>query len=230
MRDDNVSTEKLVGERIGLLRSARNETQEQLGEAVGVTREVVQHWERASRNVKAAHIAKLARHFDTSADYILGLREYKTLDVSVGVACDVTGLSQKAVETLQEMDKERLDILSQIIESYGLDELLVTAIALKGFVEEAEEFMSKQSRDTVVAEIVHGTNGAQELSESDGYNVANVCYDAMEHLKDIKFGRYQLIEAGQDIADGFTGVQDTIKVLNTWIYALSDYLPENEEG
>lgn len=57
-----------------LRRSAENnETQQGLADAIGVSRELVKAWERGSRKIQIDDLVKLAKHFDVSTDYLLGL-------------------------------------------------------------------------------------------------------------------------------------------------------------
>lgn len=63
--------QKEIGQRIKQLRGD-SESQQQLGDAIGVSREIIQHWERGSRQIKAEHLCKIAKHFGVSTDYLLG--------------------------------------------------------------------------------------------------------------------------------------------------------------
>lgn len=73
-RDKITPLEKSIGEKIGKLRvNNGGETQETLATSIGVSREIIQHWERGTRRIKADHIKSLAEHFNVSSDYLLGL-------------------------------------------------------------------------------------------------------------------------------------------------------------
>lgn len=63
-------TNSEIGQRIALLRG--NETQESLAKAIGVSREIIQHWERGTRHIKADHLSALAYHFGCPIDTICG--------------------------------------------------------------------------------------------------------------------------------------------------------------
>ena len=72
----NASLERGIGQRImGLRGKNGNETQEALAASVGVSREIIQHWERGTRHIKAEHIVALADHFGVSTDFLLGKSE-----------------------------------------------------------------------------------------------------------------------------------------------------------
>lgn len=71
---------KVIAENISKLRTEHNETQQQLADAIGVSRVLIMHYENATRQIKAGTIVKIAKHFDVSADYLLGLSPIKTPD------------------------------------------------------------------------------------------------------------------------------------------------------
>ena len=64
-----------LGHRIKFLRHLRNMTQREVADRVGVSRVSISHWEIGQYPVSAEHIAQLAKIFDVSSDYILGLKE-----------------------------------------------------------------------------------------------------------------------------------------------------------
>ena len=56
-KDKNANLGKEVGIRIMQLRDKNGgETQEALAASIGVSREIIQHWERGTRHIKADHI------------------------------------------------------------------------------------------------------------------------------------------------------------------------------
>lgn len=62
-----------VGQRIRELRLGQDLSQEQIAEILGITRSAVSEIERETRRVSADEIVKLAKAFNVSSDYILGL-------------------------------------------------------------------------------------------------------------------------------------------------------------
>ena len=101
MQDKTTTLQKEIGQRIMLCRG-ENESQQQLGEAIGVSREIIQHWERGSRQIKAEHICKLAKHFGTSPDYLLGFTSALSSDAKERATEEHTGLSLDAIKRLRE--------------------------------------------------------------------------------------------------------------------------------
>lgn len=92
---------KVFGERLLKLREERNETQDQLAKAVGITRQSLSRYETNERTPNIELIYNIAKHYNVSADYLLGLSEVQSLDNRVQAACEVTGLSNAAIAKLQ---------------------------------------------------------------------------------------------------------------------------------
>ena len=78
----------MLSQRIHELRTARNVSQVKLAEILGVTKQSVSNWENDN-------LMKLAEYFGVSTDYLLGLEEKRTLDV--------TGLSSEEVAHIQQI-------------------------------------------------------------------------------------------------------------------------------
>lgn len=73
MSNDN----NIIGERIKELREQAGEKQEELGETTFYDRRCVSYYERGLRMPKADTIAVIAKHYNVSADYLLGLTDKK---------------------------------------------------------------------------------------------------------------------------------------------------------
>ena len=64
-----------LGQRIIELRKIKNISQAKLAKALGVSFGIVCYWETNRSEPTASNIVKLAKFFDVSADYLLGLEE-----------------------------------------------------------------------------------------------------------------------------------------------------------
>ena len=62
-----------IGEKIKELRKEKGLSQAELGKSIGVSQKAVDYWERGINEPKASYIIKLAKYFNVSADYILGI-------------------------------------------------------------------------------------------------------------------------------------------------------------
>lgn len=92
-----------IAERLGRLRVEHGETQQSLAAALNVSREAVKFWESGDRQIKASDLARIAQHYNVSADYLLGLSPAKAPDSTHQAACIYTGLSDEAICSLTEI-------------------------------------------------------------------------------------------------------------------------------
>lgn len=70
-----MDTLKVLGERLKALRKERRVYQREMGELLGVTLQHYQKIEHGDVNISALTLCTLARYFDVSTDYLLGLSE-----------------------------------------------------------------------------------------------------------------------------------------------------------
>lgn len=85
----------MIGERIKQLRISRNMTQASVAKKLGITRAGVNAWEMGISTPSTQYIIKLSLLFDISSDYILGLQQTSTINVSE--------LSEQEVIAVQEI-------------------------------------------------------------------------------------------------------------------------------
>ena len=64
---------------------------------------VTKHY-NGTRNLTIDFIAMYARYFNVSSDYLLGLSEVRTVSPDTAMICRVTGLDDKAVQTLSAIN------------------------------------------------------------------------------------------------------------------------------
>ena len=86
---------------------------------------VTKHY-NGTRNLTIDFIAMYARYFNVSSDYLLGLSEVRTVSPDTAMICRVTGLDDKAVRTLSEInDPTNFESPKEIIQTlnYILGEL-----------------------------------------------------------------------------------------------------------
>ena len=70
----------VFAERLKNLRDTKGQTQGEVGKAVGKSRESVSKYEIGEREPDTTALASIAKHFNVSADYILGITDdYTTL-------------------------------------------------------------------------------------------------------------------------------------------------------
>lgn len=90
-----------VSKRIVSLREEKGETQQELANAIGITRQSLSRYEIAARTINIEVLGTLAQHFGVSADYLLGLSDVRSMEQDMQAACEMTGLSEETITKLK---------------------------------------------------------------------------------------------------------------------------------
>lgn len=85
----------MFGARLRELRISRGLNQVQFGESLNVTKQSVSNWENGNIQPSIDMLVKIAAEYSVSTDYLLGLDERRTLDV--------TGLTPLQIGHLQSL-------------------------------------------------------------------------------------------------------------------------------
>lgn len=113
-----------IGERIKALRISKKLTQAELAQALNVKRQTVAQWENQERDLKTGAIISLAKYFNVSTDYLLGLTENTSTNISeIGIS-NKTGFSTLTVENILNLSAEHKIILDKIINELLKSDLL----------------------------------------------------------------------------------------------------------
>lgn len=114
------------GERLDDLLTASGITQAKLAKETGIIQSAISGYisgkrrdpeddtTREYRAPDCGSLIALANYFGVSADYLLGLSKIKTPDNSIQSACDVTGLSEKAIKWLHSVNCSSLEFPSTL--------------------------------------------------------------------------------------------------------------------
>ena len=94
------------GDRLKTLRKERGITQQELADAIGISKGGLCYYENTNRAPDITVLEKFADYFKVSADYLLGRTNAQTQKAKLQAVCNYTGLSDKAVELLADL-KER---------------------------------------------------------------------------------------------------------------------------
>jgi len=100
-----------LSERLHLLRKEADMTQTELADAIGLGRVVVSHYEKGNRWPQAEGLIKIAKFFDCTTDYLLGIsnyRQYPTEDVKTiadRLILEIEEATNKAKKQLKEGDQ-----------------------------------------------------------------------------------------------------------------------------
>lgn len=94
---------KIASKRIAELRNERGWTQENLADELHVDTSTIGHCERG-RNIPIDILCQIAKCFETSTDYLLGLTNSKTPKKDYRALCDAIGIDDTAAEILEEIN------------------------------------------------------------------------------------------------------------------------------
>ncbi len=113
-----------IGERIRNEREKRGLTQAELAGKlkkidIPISRQKIAKWETGIQAMQAEEIIKVANFFDVFTDYLLGLSDVQSKDTELKGVCEYTNLSEAAVKLLHSGTKNRIDVLSSLIENYN---------------------------------------------------------------------------------------------------------------
>ena len=92
---------EIIGQRIKDLREEKGLTQLELAKDLNAGRETIARWETGTRDLKTDALIQIAKYFEVSSDYLLGLSEYKTSQTeAVGINI---GLSESNINNLKQL-------------------------------------------------------------------------------------------------------------------------------
>ena len=107
-----------------------NETQEEFGKRVGLTRNTVAQYYNGHRIPDSIHLRKICEKCSISSDWLLGLSDIKKPDASAQGASKYTGLSETALDTIRSISEgdwtgNEISALSKALESKALLDIIV---------------------------------------------------------------------------------------------------------
>lgn len=96
-------------ERIKELRLSKNMTMEELGNKLNKTKSTISTWEKGTRSPKMGELEDIAKFFNVSVGYLLGLNEVEPRQILENVDAQLDVLLNKAQKKLEE-DPDNIEI------------------------------------------------------------------------------------------------------------------------
>lgn len=113
-----------VGERIKYLRSNRLLSQTDLANKLGRKREEITMYETGARNIDINTLKEVAKIFNVSTDYLLGITEFESINIDNIAIHNLLGLSDEAINNLIRLNKYHsnsiLDTINYLLEQEKL--------------------------------------------------------------------------------------------------------------
>lgn len=96
-----------------LMDTTPNVTRADLAEYLGVSAVAIGQYYNGDALPSMDNLIKIAKYFNVSTDYLLGLTDVKTTDTDLKMIVDYTGLSEEAVICLHEKRCKKMEVISK---------------------------------------------------------------------------------------------------------------------
>ncbi len=108
-----MSQNSILAERLSAARKKNKYTQEEIAEFLKCGRATITNYENGRRSPDYETLVKLAKKYNVTTDYLLGLTGAETTNKDIRYICDYTGLAVEAVKELNNI-KRTLDKESNV--------------------------------------------------------------------------------------------------------------------
>lgn len=127
-----------IGKKINYMRRTRNLTQSQLARKIGVTKKTIVEYEKAKDKIPLPKIKSISKALEVPADYLLGLSDIESYDITDNAIHNETGLSPKAIKILKYLksNEDILGIINFLIEQEETFSVGFTPIVKENYTQE----------------------------------------------------------------------------------------------
>lgn len=95
-----MATNETFADRLTKLRENTGKKRQEVADELEISRASLEYYEKGKRKPDIEVLAKVAKYYGVSTDYLLGLSNAQTVDKDIQFICDYTGLSEKSVDVL----------------------------------------------------------------------------------------------------------------------------------
>lgn len=119
--------ESIFAERLTQIMGETKTTQEMIAAAIGITRQAISKYTRGETKPDTEILTRIAKYFNVSADWLLGLSDVRRINPEIASVCAYTGLSENAVSQL--IGPTTSEVMNLLLENEYMitQELLKTA-------------------------------------------------------------------------------------------------------
>lgn len=164
-------------------------SQNKIASELNVASSILSSWSNDTKTPSLDNLTRIAKYFDTSTDYLLGLTKVKKADITTQAASKRYGLSEAALSVLESLDQPQTGILDTLLLSPRLPELLSALLSCRNSLVSVrnEEVMERiEQTDRTEEEWLEIMGRVTFLSESDRHLLSHIIvhHDAlMERTK-----------------------------------------------
>ena len=108
MKTEKEQTNHLLASNLRLQRKKKMLTQKELGERIGVSRQIISDYETGKRTPNIFALKTLADIFEVSTDYLIGRIDFENDTFAKNVS-EYTGFSESAILKIREMNENRFN-------------------------------------------------------------------------------------------------------------------------
>ena len=154
---------------------------------------VLSDWQNGNKTPRGDSIAKLAKYFGVSADYLLGLTEAQTVDTDLRAVADYTGLTENAILALKDSEMFECYDRSQKnlwLNGDNLDDMLSDESCLHQIVNSIYLYLKATEEQVHEAEELLKGGAELDLRGADSsdmelclFRASRAVEDYMKHLK-----------------------------------------------
>ncbi len=209
----------IFAQRLITLRENSGISQQQLAEAVGVTRQSLSLYEQSKRTIDIDLLSRIATYFNVTSDYLLGLSDTPSPDIEDQAICKKLGIEGETLEALKRLfgtvhncdDSTKTECSSQDSASI-ISELLVKSLVeipplgKNSFFDEIKAYIKKYSRYASLSILQHQAkttleNYAIKSIKGDDIDEAIASWQADETYVSLEEYLFDITEKVLDIKD-----------------------------
>lgn len=122
-RETNINATDIFSERLKELRQNKGLSLKKLACDLDVTAQSLSLYETGQRTINIDLLKKIAEYFNVSADYLIGISDVLSADITTKAICDYTKLSEEALKEMLEWQKYPHDVKITNSKNYSITEI-----------------------------------------------------------------------------------------------------------
>lgn len=177
-------------------------TIQEFADKLGMSRATVGFYSSGQRIPDALGVKKIAERCNVSTDWLLGLSRIKSTDFNLRQACETTGLSENVVELIgiyMKDDQKVNEIFNKFLYQDSLWNFMMQFYELVDIVKHSNEICIKAQAFL------------DEKKEPDGVGVGWIAKDLCSVRKNLKYWRFDTLEALTKMLNGIPEYRDLYK-------------------